>query len=52
MIKRDLAYELSTYSRREISQIVKAALCIKKYYKLTDEDMSMEEMIEELENDK
>lgn len=51
MTKRDLAYELSLYKRKEITQIVKAALSIKKYYRLTEDDMSLDEMVEELEKD-
>lgn len=49
MNKRDLAYELSSYNRREIVGILKAALSLKKYHRLTEEEPTLEETIEELE---
>ena len=49
MRKREIAYELASYKKREIYKIIKAAMYFKKYEKLTKETESLEDMVNELE---
>lgn len=51
MNKRELAYELADYSRREIFTIIRATMHLKKYHKLTKENETLDELVEELENE-
>ena len=51
MNKRDIAFELSQYSKWEIFKIIRATSNYKKYRKLTKEDETIDEMIEELDED-
>lgn len=55
MNKRDIAYQLSEYSRWEIFSIIRATMRLKKYHKLYDKitkDLeTLDEMVEELENE-
>lgn len=50
MSKRDIAYQLSEYSRWEIFKVIRATLNFKKYNRLTKEP-SLDEMVEELDED-
>lgn len=51
MNKRDIPYQLSEYSRWEIFTIIRATMHLKKYHKLTKDDETLDEMVEELENE-
>lgn len=51
MNKRDIAQELSFYSRREIFQILRASKSLKIYRKLTKEEKTLEEEVEDLEKE-
>lgn len=51
MNKRDIAYQLSEYSRWEIFKIIRATMNYKKYQRLTKEKETIDELIEELDED-
>ena len=51
MNRRDLAYELSLLSKWEAFRVYRASKHIKKYHKLTEEEDSLDDMVEELENE-
>lgn len=49
MDKREIAYELSRYSKWEIYKVVRATFAYKKYKRLTKEKLSLDDMVDEVE---
>lgn len=49
MDKREIAYELSSYSKWEIYKVVRATFAYKKYKRLTKEKLSLDDMVDEVE---